>query len=213
MSVKSAGILLFRIIAGSSREIGAKVTEPDMTGPEATEPDVTEPDVTEPEAIEPVLAGQDASGLEVLLVHPGGPFWAGKDDGSWSIPKGIYQAEEDPLQAGKRELFEETGFSPAGPDSSFHDLGSIRQPSKKTVRIWALRCSNDCRNYDWERAEVRSNPFTMEWPKGSGITREFPEIDRAEWFDLAAAKKKILKGQAGFLDRLERMVESIEGPS
>ncbi|HOV82537.1 MAG TPA: NUDIX domain-containing protein [Methanothrix sp.] len=144
--------------------------------------------------------------LEVLLVHPGGPFWARKDEGAWSIPKGIYGSNEDPLQAAIRELSEETGFSPDCPQGEFIRLGAIRQPSRKVLHAWALRCGEDCGEYDWDRAGEKSNRFTMEWPRGSGIVREFPEIDRAEWFDLPAARRKILRGQAGFLDRLEQHI-------
>jgi predicted NUDIX family NTP pyrophosphohydrolase len=130
--------------------------------------------------------------LEILLAHPGGPFWSRKDDGSWSIPKGIFDEPEPPLEAAKRELFEETGIKA---DGMFIDLGSIKLPSRKTVYVWALRS-------DWDPKEIKSNKFSLEWPKGSGIFREFPEIDRAEWFDVKTARQKIQKGQAAFLDRL-----------
>jgi predicted NUDIX family NTP pyrophosphohydrolase len=131
-------------------------------------------------------------GLQVLLVHPGGPFWSGKDEGAWSIPKGAFEEQESPLDAAKRELKEETGFEAEG---QFIELGQIRQPSKKIVHAWALQSDID------ERL-AKSNKFTMEWPRNSGMMREFPEIDRAEWFDVEKARKKILKGQAGFIDRL-----------
>jgi len=132
------------------------------------------------------------NGLEVLLVHPGGPFWSGKDEGAWSIPKGIYEEIENPLQAAKREFREETGFEA---DGEFTDLGSIRQPSRKTIHIWALKL-------DLDADRVRSNKFTMQWPRKSGIMMQFPEIDRAEWFDIERSRQKIQKGQAGFIDRL-----------
>ena len=130
--------------------------------------------------------------LEVLLVHPGGPFWSGKDDGAWSIPKGAFEGEESPLEAAKREFKEETGSEVAG---RFTNLGTIRQPSKKIVHVWAHQS-------DLDVAYATSNKFTMEWPRKSGIMREFPEVDRAEWCDIEKARKKILKGQAGFIDRL-----------
>lgn len=130
--------------------------------------------------------------LEVLLVHPGGPFWSGRDDGAWSIPKGIFEENENSLQAAKREFMEETGFEV---DGEFIDLGSIRQPSRKIIHIWALKL-------DLDADRVRSNKFTMEWPRKSGIMMQFPEIDRAEWFDIQRSRQKIQKGQVGFIDRL-----------
>jgi predicted NUDIX family NTP pyrophosphohydrolase len=135
--------------------------------------------------------------LQVLLVHPGGPFWAGKDEGVWSMPKGIFEERESPLDAAKREFKEETGFEV---DGQFIELGTIRQPSKKIVHAWALQL-------DIDNSSVSSNKFTMEWPKRSGIMREFPEIDKAEWFDASSAKKKILKGQADFIDRLMKAID------
>lgn len=130
--------------------------------------------------------------VEVLLAHPGGPFWSGKDLGAWTIPKGLTEADEDFLQAAKREFKEETGFEV---DGQFIDLGTIRQPSRKMIQIWALKL-------DLDVGRLQSNEFTMEWPRRSGIMMQFPEIDRAEWFDIDRARQKILKGQAGFLDRL-----------
>jgi predicted NUDIX family NTP pyrophosphohydrolase len=131
------------------------------------------------------------SDVEVLLVHPGGPFWKNKDDGAWSIPKGEY-GDDDPLTAAKREFWEETGLIPTG---DFIPLGEIRQSAAKIVTVWAVEGNADA-------TEVRSNTFSMEWPPGSGKLQEFPEIDRAEWFHLEAARRKILKGQAEFLGRL-----------
>ena len=131
-------------------------------------------------------------GLELLLAHPGGPFWARKDEGAWSIPKGLIEENEDPLIAAKREFKEEIG---AEVDGNFVDLGEIKQPSKKVIRIFALEKNLDV-------SETKSNTFTIEWPKGSGNIREYPEIDKADWFSLEEAKKKIVKGQAGFIDRL-----------
>jgi predicted NUDIX family NTP pyrophosphohydrolase len=133
--------------------------------------------------------------LEVFLVHPGGPFWRKKDAGAWSIPKGEYLEGEDPLSAAIREFEEETSIKP---DSDFVALREIRQPSGKIVTAWALE--GDC-----DPASVKSNLFSMEWPKGSGVICEFPEVDRGEWFPIDIARDKIHKGQVGFLDRLLEM--------
>jgi predicted NUDIX family NTP pyrophosphohydrolase len=131
---------------------------------------------------------------EVLLVHPGGPFWKNKDEGAWSIPKGEYDQNEDPLAAAKRELEEETGLRPAG---DFISLGEVRQSGAKTVTAWAVEGTCDAAN-------IRSNTFSMPWPPGSSELREFPEVDRAEWFALEIARRKILKGQTELLERLAR---------
>ena len=132
------------------------------------------------------------SNLEVFLVHPGGPFWSKKDEGAWSIPKGEYTDEEDPLTAARREFKEETGSEAAG---NFIPLSPLKQPGGKVISAWAVE--GDC------RAEaVKSNTFTMEWPPRSGKQAEFPEVDRAAWFSIEQAKKKILKGQAGFIEEL-----------
>lgn len=130
--------------------------------------------------------------IEVLLAHPGGPFWKNKDDGAWSIPKGEYGEDEDPLAAAKREFAEETGLTPRG---DFIPLGEIRQRGGKVVTAWAAEgdCDTSC---------VRSNTFSMPWPPGSGKLQEFPEIDRAEWFPVETARRKILIGQTGLLERL-----------
>jgi predicted NUDIX family NTP pyrophosphohydrolase len=130
--------------------------------------------------------------LEVLLVHPGGPFWAKKDTGAWSLPKGEYSTNEDALVAALREFEEETGIKPEG---EFLLLGQIRQPGGKLVTAWAFE--GDC-----NPESIRSNSFSLEWPPGSGKLRDFPEVDRAAWFSVATAREKILKGQVGFLDRL-----------
>jgi predicted NUDIX family NTP pyrophosphohydrolase len=130
---------------------------------------------------------------EVLIVHPGGPFWARKDDGAWSIPKGEYAEGEDPWRAAQREFLEEIGFAPpAGPRIDFQPL---RQPSGKIITAFAVLG-------DLDVTEAHSNTFEMEWPKGSGKIREFPEIDRAGWFSVTQARRKVLKGQVAFLDRL-----------
>ena len=136
------------------------------------------------------------TGPEVLLVHPGGPFWEGKDLGAWSIPKGEIGPDEDPLPAARREFREETGFEPSGPALP---LGQLRQPGGKLVHAWVLEG-------DADPSKLSSNTFSMEWPRGSGRLQAFPEVDRAEWFDLAEARRRILPGQAPFLDRLEAAV-------
>jgi predicted NUDIX family NTP pyrophosphohydrolase len=131
--------------------------------------------------------------VEVLLAHPGGPFWARKDDGAWSIPKGEYTEGEDPWAAAQREFSEELGLPvPAGTRIDFDPL---KQPSGKVVTAFAVRG-------DLDVANTRSNTFELEWPKGSGSVREFPEVDRVAWFPVAQARAKLLKGQRAFLDRL-----------
>lgn len=137
--------------------------------------------------------------LEVLLVHPGGPFWAKRDDGAWSLPKGEYEVDEDPLGAAIREFREELGVHPPG-DREPVFLGESRQPSGKRISAWGLKGDVDV-------DVVHSNTFTMEWPPGSGGTTEFPEVDRAGWFDLVTARRKLLRGQIGFIDRLSELVQ------
>jgi predicted NUDIX family NTP pyrophosphohydrolase len=131
--------------------------------------------------------------LEVLLVHPGGPFWAKKDDGAWSIPKGEFPEDEDPLEAAKREFQEETGSSVPG---TCLPLRPLKQPSGKIVHAWMAQGDLDPR-------DLKSNTFSMEWPPGSGKFQDFPEVDRAEWFSVEAAKLKMLKGQVPFLAQLQ----------
>ena len=138
------------------------------------------------------------SGPEVLLVHPGGPFFARRDDGAWSIPKGLYEDGEEPLAAARREFAEELG-SPC-PDGEALELGEIRQKNGKRVTAWAVEG-------DLDAGAITSNTFEIEWPPRSGRRQEFPEVDRAAWFGLAAARTKILAAQAAFLDRL-----ATEGP-
>ena len=133
-----------------------------------------------------------AGGLELLLAHPGGPFWARRDEGAWSLPKGELDASEEPLAAACREFEEETGVVPAGP---FLPLGEVRQKSGKTVLAWA--CEGD-----FDPARLRCNTFEMEWPPRSGKSRSFPEVDRAEWFDPDGARRKLLPAQVPFIDRL-----------
>ncbi|CAG0933207.1 ADP-ribose pyrophosphatase [Planctomycetaceae bacterium] len=134
--------------------------------------------------------------LEVLLVHPGGPFWAKKDLGVWSLPKGEFPEGEDPLQAAKREFTEETGFPI---DGEFRPLNPIRQPSGKTVYAWAIEGNCD-------PTQLKSNLFTVEWPPKSGQVKEFPEVDRAAWFSLPDARERISPGQAGFIDQLASLL-------
>jgi predicted NUDIX family NTP pyrophosphohydrolase len=130
---------------------------------------------------------------EVLLVHPGGPLWARRDRGAWSIPKGEYGAGEDPLAAARREFAEELGLEP--PDGPVEDLDEIRQKGGKRVRAWALEG-------DLDAAGIESNTFELEWPPRSGRMIEVPEVDRAEWFSLDEAREKINPAQAELLDRL-----------
>lgn len=136
--------------------------------------------------------------LEVFLVHPGGPFWAKKDAGAWSIPKGEIGAGEEPLQAAQREFLEETGFPIGG---EFRPLELLKQSGGKSVHAWAVE--SDC-----DPSELRSNLFSLEWPPKSGQTREFPEVDRAAWFTIPQAREKILKGQIGFVDQLISILTS-----
>ena len=135
--------------------------------------------------------------LELLLVHPGGPFWARKDEGSWSIPKGLYEEGEDALVAAKREFYEETGCAP---DGQFIDLGTFKQPSGKHVTAWALEG-------EFDLALFKSNTFSMEWPPKSGRSEEFPEADRADWFAPQDALRKISKGQAAIIEALLAKLE------
>ncbi|HEY3744281.1 MAG TPA: NUDIX domain-containing protein [Bryobacteraceae bacterium] len=130
--------------------------------------------------------------LEVFIVHPGGPFWARKDDGAWSVPKGEYAEGDDPLATALREFSEETGFAVSG---ELLPLTDIKQPSGKRIKAWALE--GDC-----DATQVKSNLFSMEWPPKSGKTQEFPEVDRAAWFPIETARLKLLKGHVGFLDEL-----------
>ncbi len=135
---------------------------------------------------------------EVFLVHPGGPFWAKKDAGAWSIPKGEPSPGEDLLAAARREFQEETGHGIAG---EFLALAPVRQPSGKIVHAWAVEA-------DIDAGAIRSNSFELEWPPRSGRRQAFPEVDRAAWLGLAEARVKITKGQLGLLDQLERLLLS-----
>lgn len=139
-----------------------------------------------------LLFRKSAGAVEVFLAHPGGPFWAKKDDGAWSIPKGELAEGEDALEAAKREFREETGFEI---DGKFEPLEPVKQPGGKIVVAWSVEG-------DVNAAAICSNRFSMEWPPRSRKMQEFPEVDRAGWFDLAEARRKILKGQTPLLEQL-----------
>ena len=143
-----------------------------------------------------VVYRRNPGGTEVLLVHPGGPFWAKKDLGAWSIPKGEIGDDEDPLAAARRELLEETGLAIEG---EYLPLEPRRQPSGKVVHAWAVE--GDC-----DAAAVRSISFSMEWPPKSGRMKEFPEVDRAAWFTFAEARVKLLRGHVPVIDELEALL-------
>jgi predicted NUDIX family NTP pyrophosphohydrolase len=144
-----------------------------------------------------LLHRQGIAGREVLLVHPGGPFWARKDLGAWSIPKGEVDRDEDPRACALREFEEETGTRL--PDETLEKLGAVTLKSGKQVLAYAVAG-------DLDPADVRSNEFELEWPPRSGRTQAFPEIDRAEWFDLSTARAKLNPAQAEFVDRLEALL-------
>jgi predicted NUDIX family NTP pyrophosphohydrolase len=143
-----------------------------------------------------LLYRRGVSEPEVFLVHPGGPFWKNKDEGAWTIPKGEFDDSEDPLAAAIREFKEETGFTITG---EFRPLAPIQQKAGKIVHAWAVQG-------DVDETNVRSNSFEIEWPPRSGKKQTFPEVDRASWFSLAEARKKINSSQAQFLDQLVRMI-------
>ncbi len=132
-------------------------------------------------------------GLEVLLVHPGGPFWKNKDEGAWSIPKGEFDETEEPFVAALREVKEEMGLELKG---NFIELTPVKQKSGKLVYAWALE-------HDFDPLEIKSNTFEIEWPPRSGKKQKFPEIDKAEWFDIKAATKKIIAAQIHLLEELK----------
>lgn len=138
---------------------------------------------------------------QVLLAHPGGPFWAKKDLGAWSIPKGEYEEGEAPLDCALRELGEELGPAPELDPARLLDLGSVRQKAGKVVQAWAAEA-------DFDPAALRSASFEVEWPPRSGSRREFPEVDRVEWFEPVEARRRILPAQEPFLDRL---LERLDG--
>jgi predicted NUDIX family NTP pyrophosphohydrolase len=140
-----------------------------------------------------LLYRRRSSSAEVLLVHPGGPYWARKDDGAWSVPKGIVDTGEEELAAARREFQEETGFA-VDPSAAARDLGTFPQPSGKRLRIWAIE--GDC-----NPAALRSNLFELEWPPKSGRRAQFPEVDRGDWFDREQALRKISKGQRPVIEK------------
>jgi predicted NUDIX family NTP pyrophosphohydrolase len=135
--------------------------------------------------------------VQVLIAHMGGPFWAKQDDGAWSIIKGEYDEREDAYTAARREFAEETGAPP--PVGEALELGEVRQRSGKRIVAWAIES-------DFDASQVRSNTFAIEWPRGSGEQREFPEIDRVAWVDCATARRKLVKGQHELVETLERRV-------
>lgn len=144
-----------------------------------------------------LLYRRGPDGIEVLLGHPGGPFWKGRDQGAWTIPKGEIGEDEDPFAAAQREFREETGFDAHGTALA---LTPLRQPSRKWVHIWAVE--GDC-----DAAQSCSNTFSMEWPPRSGRQQDFPELDEVAWFGVDEAATRILRGQAPFLEELRRMLE------
>jgi predicted NUDIX family NTP pyrophosphohydrolase len=148
--------------------------------------------MTAPESAGLLLYRKERGVIEVLLVLPGGPFWARKDSGSWTIPKGEVDPGEDRLAAARREFREETGFAPAGAPVP---LTPVKQRGGKVVHAWAVAG-------DWDPSRISSNTFTLEWPPKSGRLSQFPEVDRAEWFELAEARRKILLGLVPLLDQL-----------
>lgn len=144
--------------------------------------------------------------VELFLAHPGGPYWVNRDEGAWSIPKGLFEPDESPLDAARREFKEETGFEV---DGEFIPLGELKQPGGKIVHAWGLE-------HDVDASQIVSNTYAVEWPYKSGRWRRYPEVDRAEWFSVAEASKKILKGQVGFIKRLLEAIgrdSEIELPS
>lgn len=143
-----------------------------------------------------LLYRKQEGAIEVFLVHPGGPFWAKKDDGAWSIPKGEYSEGEDALTVAKREFQEETGCQVSGDGLA---LAPLKQPSGKVIAAWAVVGEID-------PASIRSNTFSIEWPPKSGKLEEFPEVDRGMWCDLVTARKKLLPGQRPFLDQLQQLL-------
>ena len=149
-----------------------------------------------------LLYRRSQNGLEVFLAHPGGPFWKDKEAGAWTIPKGVIDPEEDPLDAARREFIEETGIQPQAP---FVPLGSIRQRAGKTIHAWAWEGDADA-------SGTTSNEMRTEWPRGSGRWITFPEVDRCAWFDRVTAKARINPAQAELIDRLEALLDGDPKP-
>jgi predicted NUDIX family NTP pyrophosphohydrolase len=149
-----------------------------------------------------LLFRKASAGVEVMLVHPGGPFWAKKDLGAWSIPKGLADTDEDLLTAAKREFLEETG---AAVEGEFLDLGQHKQPGGKTVVAWACEA-------DFDATALRSNTFSLEWPPRSGKTAEFPEVDRAAWYSIDEALERVNKGQRPIIAALAERLASKARP-
>lgn len=143
------------------------------------------------------------SGLEVLIAHPGGPLWAGREDGAWSIPKGIVEAGETPFEVARREFAEETGHTPPADPAAYVPLGEVRTPTGKRIVAWAAEG-------DLDPQAATSNTFEMPWPPGSGRLQAFPEIDRVAWVPPAEARRLLHAAQAAFVDRLEALVASGE---
>ena len=143
-----------------------------------------------------IILYRQRSGVEVFLVHPGGPFWVKKDEGAWSIPKGEHQDGEESIDVALREFFEETGFEVSG---DFVEIGSVKQTGGKVVTAWAVE--GDC-----DPVLLRSNLFEMEWPPRSGRIQSFPEVDRGGWFSLGEAKRRILKSQEPLLEMLSTVL-------
>jgi predicted NUDIX family NTP pyrophosphohydrolase len=148
-----------------------------------------------------LLYRRGGAGIEVLLVHPGGPFWAKKDAGAWSIPKGEVEPGEEALEVALREFEEEVGVPPPIVREALVDLGTIRQKAGKIVAAW-------CAEGDFDPSGFRSNTFSLEWPPRSGQLKEFPEVDRACWYGVAEARVKLLEAQAELIDRLEAVLEA-----
>jgi predicted NUDIX family NTP pyrophosphohydrolase len=151
-----------------------------------------------------LLFRREGGEIEFLLVHPGGPFWARKDGGAWTIPKGQIEEAEEPRACAIREMEEELGSAPALEPEQLIELGAIRQRAGKVVEAWAAEA-------EFDPAALASNTFSMEWPPRSGKQQEFPEVDRAGWFGLEAAREKIISAQAELLDRLLERLESADG--
>ncbi len=137
--------------------------------------------------------------FEVFLGHFGGPYWQNKDEGAWTIPKGVIEEDEAPFDAARREFEEETGLTPPSDEDAYLDLGTVRQSSSKTIAVWAVAA-------DLDPDRLESNTFEMEWPPNSGATQSFPELDRAAYFSLDEAVEKIVEGQRPLFDRLQEAV-------